>query len=544
MKKSTLVIVLVAAFVLVTGALILRGIGISFSSTVDWTWIMLACGIGGSAVYGIGSFRGRTREDELPVKPIRRSLEQKDVDDFIAAHEPHPRQIQFFMDTLMYPKLIFSRISEQVEPNARSVKVTTTYSAIMDRPPQARDETVPSTPQADFVVPLHLPIRGIVVDGLRITGPDGKRISTLDSRRQALYSASALRVAIEAMDATALAAYLDPTDGFEAEVLSYLAPLRRVSDSRRRALEGRISTLPGAKADKAVTRHAQRLLVLLLTRQVIAVTVPVAEVDEKQWPSTFRFIAESRVVSPTTVAPNQGKWQQGLIRAVDTFRLALGVPPMRIYFALVNAVRTHSYHVEVSGAPGTYYAASDLIAQQGGSDNFSMDAETQFRRGQRRAHVYIGRADWNRAPLLAVSFHERSPGSFAAASLTSSAAATVIVLLSRQEMALKPGVLDPQSWLLPALLAVPIATAALAGLDSARSVRHPSLLSRGINIGTVLLCLSGFVLASLRGQGVEFPSALWTLLQEGIIVLAVVSVATWILRLSVENHFRRRDSPE
>jgi len=300
---------------------------------------------------------------------------------------------------------------------------------------------------------------------------------------------------------------------------------------------------------EAYARQAQALIQEVALYQHICVTVSGVTIISRPWPHMFRFGIEARLLGPVENPPTpQAAWFDFL----DDLRLAFGVKLNRIYFPVDLAFRARRYHLEVEGPEGTYLSAQEVLEfpQPEGVANRSGEAldpeasgtfEGYFQplRGQRRGHLYVTGVSSTKHFGLAASFFERAPGTLAGVLLAGLSATLVIGIISvRQIMgaASDPGVADS---LLSALLAVPLAVTALGALDGAKTVRHPSLLSRALTFATLTLCLLTLVFSATSRFTGSLPTSTWMLLTAGSALVSLVSGMSWMLRIAVERNLRR-----
>ncbi|WP_412161729.1 hypothetical protein [Curtobacterium flaccumfaciens] len=544
MNRVTLLVVGVAGVLAAVGAALVsvRSPIVLVSAPLPVVLLVVAALIG--VIYAVGQYQFRTRETPLPfVAETAAPPKSADVDTLRTAYNIGPSQAAFFLKALLFPREVFQRIGERAESFSRSIKVTSTFTVqIMPPSPDPKKASPPDGQgHGDYVIPLHLPTRDSSVDGLRVTDSDGKRTSTLDSRNQTTYIAACIRLLLDRVGTSVLDGYRNPTVGLEQQVLDALSRSKPMPDRHLEGLVERVAAI--AASNPPAQRAIRNLLLTALRHQIISVTIPAETIAKRRWPHTFRYTVEYRTVTGRTLPGAKPGLLDRLVGAIDVARLALGVPILRMYLLPNNALRTRSYHAELHGPPGTYYAKGEVLAAD---DSVRVEGSIPLRHGQRRAHFHLRGASWASPPILAASFAERAPGSFATTSMASIAAAVVLWLLSAQEIAMShlPATVaaapQQQPWLLPALLAVPVAAVGLSGLDAGRHQRHPSLLSRTINLIVIVISLAGFVMASLETRGTAVPDILWLLLRDGIAACAVISVATWTLRLTVENRFIRQ----
>lgn len=488
-----------------------------------------------SVTYVWRAYDDRTRRpDQRHVHPPLHTINPVEVDRLFSDTGKGTLEISqaaFFFSVLAKPQDHFARISEQVSRYHRSIKIRTTYTVNVSFNGAAFDDAK----GPDFVVPIHQFVKGEMLDGLRVTNGDAKRVSTLSSDHQAAFAAAVIRYMVRSAGASALAHYKST---LEAEVWKLIVAGHAPNDQAIAKITDGIAALPRDAAASTGLRMANVIVRNVASFQHVCVLIPSTSVASSQWPFNFRFGMERRVMavprhSPIPTPP--GRIQQ----IQETLREWLGVRTHRFYIRLESAQRTHSYHLEVEGPEGTYLSRNEVLRPSERAPE--IHATLQPRLGQRRSHLYVTRISKGGGPIyFAAAFYERAPGSFAPLIFSSLAASVVLGLLSAQQLEeLAGGNPPPHPWLLPSLLAVPLAVTTLAGIDSGKSLRHPSLLSLGINVATVLLCLFAFTVASWVGNDVKWTSAVWMTLPYIGVSLVVVSVTSWILRGLAENHFVR-----
>lgn len=511
--------------------------GIAFGWTVPGEYvipvILLALLAAGSVIYGRIRFRELTREvASAHTTPFETREVSSELDTLIDATGPKrltPAAVYPFVTATVDPNALFIRISEQVSQYHRSRKTVATYSMVL------ADGL--NSPDADFVIPLRFQPKGSLSEGLKLFSPDAKRVSSLDSRRHVVYSLAVIRNLIWSFDPLPFAYYIDPANGIEERVQDLIASRSVALPHNLENVITQLLSLPGLTLTKIDADTIRLLVTRLANFNAISVMVP--SDTERRWPNVVRYSMEFRTIPEIDDAPGavHTSW---VIRALDALRLALGVRLNRLYVPTDESLRTPSYHLEVEGPLGTYLAASELILAKANDPVVSkFEVTIQPRQGQRRAHLYIGKS----APMsgfFATKFFERAPGSFAPATFVSLAAAVVIWLLVHQQLT---GGGNVQTWLLPALLAVPVAATALSGLEAGKEHRHPSLLSRLLALATIAISLGAFALASWFPKpttGTAHVDGLWIATGMLATVVFLTAAYTWILRLVVENHFIRR----
>jgi hypothetical protein len=433
-----------------------------------------------------------------------------------------------FARALIAPKLVFARLSEQVMLYHRSIKVTVNYTLTLE-PGKADSDT-------DYVVPLFSSTKGEILDGLKVTNGDGKRVSTLDSTNSAIFCAAVIRSVIRTAGALSTYAGSD----LEARIWKAIVSADRPDDDVIKELLGEVRALSRDPKKKDVLEVAARIVEQVAPKNLVSVLIAREDVTKKAWPHAHRFGLERRLIAPID-AP-QGATPIQI--ALDDVRLALGIPLNRVFYDAASAIKARSYHLVIEGPEGTYLAANEILQTDEGKATFS--AQIKPREGQRRGHIYITGAKGTGTIDVAANFFERAPGSFVGSTLSAAAATFVIFLLSITEpVRLASQSQAVQTWLLPALLAIPLAVSTLAGFESLRTPRHPSLLARGLGFTTIALCLAAFALASLGSILTDLALCGWKVLPLIGVAVTLCSFASWMMRIVLQNYFiRGRDLVE
>lgn len=421
-----------------------------------------------------------------------------------------------FIDPIVYPKDVFERISEFAQPYHRSLMLSTSYVVALHREVDPDD-------QPDFAVPLFLFPKGTVQDGLRVYRNES-RVSTLSTCDVLTMSFAVLRSLFYAAGTHAYTAYLQT---LEADIIELVSSFRAPADQKIHEIRLRILALASPGGYELLST-ASALVDQLSRHHAVCATIQADEMRAREWPWTFRFKLEYRLIPPLLPLGKEPWWR----RLGDAIRLALGVRLNRIFMPIPNAYRTTSYHLQVSGPEGTYLARQGTIPPV---ERLDIRAVIQPRRGQRRAHAYIQHLDYDGEVLFATQFFERAPGSFATTTASAWAAWVVVGAIALREQIASE---EPFSFLLPALLAVPIAVASW-NRGNARALEHPSLLSRGLTFLNILLCLVVFVAAIVPATLVAIPGIVWNSFASVALALALVSTFAWVLRLAVEHRFIR-----
>lgn len=444
--------------------------------------------------------------------------------------------VRVFLGGIVATREFIVRISEHVESFHRSYLVRSTFSLRLDQLDSPIDVEEPD--ELDFVVPLFLPTKRGLIDGVKVTNGKGNRVSTIDSDAQLTFIAAVLRFVIRNnVGVPAYRDYIANNRKLERETLKVVARTQ-VTDDDLSQVTAALLALPGQ--DRLYLQVIADFVGELSKGRPISVAIPGAEVRASRWPSTLRFVLERRLIPPTQPAPTgPDKLKYGPL--LDHLRLALAVRLNRIYFPLSNAYRTPSYHLEIAGPDGTYLAAEQFhVPKLSPTARLTFDGGMQPRYGQRRSHLYLHRLEGPPGAYQFAKFYERGPGSFAGATIAGVVSTVLIVVLALMNGSTNATVQSHITSVVPTLLALPVGIAAFVGLEASNGKRHPSLLSRFVVFTTAALSLTAFVLAVGRGLNGATPQWAWQLLTWVSVSITVTSFLTWVLRLIVENWFVRR----
>ncbi|RFA10386.1 hypothetical protein B7R54_15115 [Subtercola boreus] len=515
------------------------------------TFTVLAAAVivaGALTAYWAISFRSYIRKSELPSKHLRESPSQIPLDEVekLASSDGtmviEGQHVLLYVGCLVTPKQHFSRISEHVESYHRSILVRSTFNLKMQGAEFTQSKS-DSTSQLALLIPLLLPKKGSLQDGLKITDGNGKRIPTVDSHSQYVYAAAVLRFLVGLMSTVALDEYLGNGRRLENRVWAVIVA-DKPSTKEVDELVQDLSRLPVDPHLEVLMKLFVGVIQELANFHPISIAVPVAVASEVKWPASTRYVLERRFIPETEPPPdnNIGRIQRSLF--FDSVRLAFGVRINRIYFPLTSAYRTRSYHLEVEGRDGTFFAGEEFIAPHlEPGEKLQFGGGRQPRQGQRRSHVYMKSVTGKSGMYYAARFFERAPGSFAGLTIASIVSTTVVaVLWAVHATDLATEGTFQTSGFIPALLTVPIAMSAFLGLDSDNSKRHPSLASRVVSFGVIVISLGAFVVSLLESGEIDVPTIVWHSLLWASVAVTLGSLLSWTLRLAVENHFVREQN--
>jgi len=473
-------------------------------------------------------------------------VDTDDIDVFVNASGSSrltDQQVLTFAGCIVAPREYFVRISEHVETYHRSTLIRSVFTLrIYDPELSAADHvedsvgTVPpNAALSGYVIPLFVPEKGQLTDGLRVFDGGGKRISTIDTRTQNAFIAASMRFLIKYASMVAFNNYLANERAVELLVLELLTgstpKLGDVEDAQKA-----IAELDGNQDAAEMLQLASELMGELASHRPISVGVTKTAMDAALWPATQRFTLERRLVASIEEAPYTPRFGKSARFSLDGLRLALGVRLNRVFFPVDAAYRTDSYHLEVEGPPGTYFARGNVI-EPVPLGQLEYQSRDQTRRGQRRSHTYIRSMAGTPGSYYGAQFFERSPGSFASASVSSLVSSVLIVALAIMVLApVTKSDPDRTPIILTALLALPIAASAFLGLDKSEGRRHPSLLSRAISLWTTVISLTALILALVRESRPMDPAG-WHLLMWASVATTTIAFTSWCIRLTTETRF-------
>jgi hypothetical protein len=511
--------------------------------------IVLVVLLSAATIFAVGSylrlsFNAYIKDEPTPLLELPPEIEsgwRDRVHDLATDKNLSIDQVLAFAGCIVTPRAYFVRISEHVEPYHRSTMVRSVYTMRLTEIFAEEDPGSETRSDTDYVLPLFLPTKTTLHDGIKAFDTTGKRISTLDSHAQNLFSAAAIRFMIET--AGSLKSY-DADDGkLERRVWELLTDSDPAEQSIREVTDSILNS--GAGADKHYIGAAVELIRELAQFRPISIVQSAEDIRKMRWPATLRYTLERRFVGPLAAPMAAPKIRNSTL--LDSVRLGLGVKLNRLYFPIVSAYRSSSYHLEVEGPDGTFFAGEELIT--GDSSQVSQlrasGITTQSRMGQRRSHLYLREFSGERGALFGVRFFERAPTSFSGitiAAFVSTALISVLTFLNTTPPIV--GSPDRLGSIIPALLALPIAVSAFMGLEPNGGKRHPSLASRGVSLFIALLSLAAFVLSVTDERAVDVPDIVWHALLWTSIGTSVAAACSWIVRLSVETHFTRSTKDE
>lgn len=441
--------------------------------------------------------------------------------------------------------MIYARISEKVERAYRSNVLSSTFDVSFDWFERADDEESDNSPLkltefpddlGSVLVPLAFLDRGQLVSSLTVVDRAGKPALVLPSYEVNLIHLSMARTFVAKIDSGASSTYLSEIEPDFRGLLAHSEPpsLDEIGEIVRR-----VSELLGAEGDPDLVETFLDYIKDALIFNPVCVAVPLAELSALGWPRISTYVVNLR--SPNIEFDPSSRGAGFLSRAGDFVRLALGVGTNRFYVRLGNATRARSYHLEVTGPPGTYLAEQGMIttgATDAGSISISAIVEPPV--GQRRAKLYVREVQSppGSVPTFVAKFVERSPGSFYPASIGLLAVSLLLSVLNSLPSGLRtidsPGVAPLASL----LVALPLGAVALFGIDAYRKYRHPGLLSLFFTSLAFLVSVAAIGLLVL-GQTSSLTDRFWATLTLVAWAGFFGAASTWLLRTSIESSRRR-----
>ncbi|MEO6533929.1 MAG: hypothetical protein ABIO06_10205 [Pseudolysinimonas sp.] len=449
-----------------------------------------------------------------------------------------------FYELLVTPQKRIERITENVQPMSRSmlVRTSTTYAV---------PTTVPSGP---LIFPVMMQRKGVLEHGLRLYRHDGSRVPTLSERSSIVYSAAYIRFYIWSAGSDAYLAYLGNLEKEVLALITEIAVEERAAKLDR--VEKRILKLPSDPGNKPLLSMAIRAIRRLASRFLIAVIVNYVR-PEPGIPrsSQIRLTAERRVIAQIVrhrPKPRGSgmrreqllRWARGVFgRLMDRIRLSFGVTPTVIQFVLENADRAATYHLEITGPPGTYLAEQSLIDDDGDPTDLPPNTALQARLGQRHSHLYVRQGTDFVSRFLVNNFYERTPGSMARASLVALSAATIVWICAVIKLQWIPTHVQSTD-LVAVLLAFPAVAAAWSGIDQAAALRGGVLVAKVSSFVTLILALAASALYIVDPSGTpaeqHLKTVLWTLILAGVSLNLVATIGSWRLRAGIQRRLISR----
>jgi hypothetical protein len=490
-----------------------------------------------------------------------------------------PIQAYFLYELLVEPQTRIERVTESVEPLARSMAVKSTFTIAL-----------PSwLTSGKIVVPLLIQQKGRLEHGLRFFGPSGERISSLGQQATAAYLAAVMRSLIwYAGGEAALEPYRNQIEPSVLELVS--API--IADRRiTTKLAGNIEGLPHDPDFAFLLLLVNKVLYRAAAESAICVVIdyggtaseatdrpefrfdvveesPIdndgsdesagdlrSEAQEPFGDQTtvgdyLRLTVERRALASRTHGGRKLPTSLSPVVLVREFvARMLGVSSTVYYMPLENADRGASYHAEFRGPEGTYLADQNVLEYPNGqpATEPALKFSTQPRMGQRHSHLYIREGVGYVSRFYFLNFYERMPGSMAPATLSALAATVLIWLALLKSHGTGIPVHDSSgtSDLIVVLFSFPPIIAVWAGLDGRGGLRGGVVLARIATGITILLSICAALLYLLQAHTLAWWPAMtgkaqWALVAWASALIFVICAGSWTLRALVHTRFLGR----
>lgn len=544
----------------------------AFSGASPWLLIPLFGVITYSITYFYVSWKYYTAQHKN--SPTKRML--PDVDAAIKASEEFRQQMSrgeayAFLSYLCSPAISIERISESVEVLGRTLQVNS--SSTFKMYPNAYLH-------GTCILPIELVQRGHLVDGLRLFGPSGGRISSLARDNASGYILAVLTEYLTSLGSSTLDQFQKSTINYpefadsadnEKKVMTLEEAVVRVVSSDTPYSAGDIQdltdamfALPCKRQKREGLKDCAAVVRELASHYLILVEVPcrsdenASNAGGNSRQARLRIAATRRIIPfrhNTDVSLRKSNRIEQIIDFLrNSTRRLLGVQSALVSYPLVNSRRAQSFHIEIKGPEGTYLGRQRVVTQP---NNIEVDLNDvrcamQPRFGQRHSHLYVHNAVELRNAYFENHFFERVPGSIGRATITSLAAFILITLcaLTKLDVGYVTG-----TDLLAVLLAAPAVAAGWAGLGGGDRITGESLVARVAQIETFVMSLfTAWLFAALpkahhpHDHGFSIVKVnedpwgwLWLLvvLSQGAALLAIG--ACWGFRSAVQEHFVRRE---
>ncbi|MET9271032.1 hypothetical protein [Kribbella sp. NPDC003557] len=351
-------------------------------------------------------------------------------------------QATVFIQGILFPKNLNSRIRETVSPLARATQFRTVYTL---RLPRA------GVREGTFFVPFMVVKKGRLFDDLQVESGEGAGRATL-SYGDYLELVSVIFRHLANIDGKrALKRYL----GIEKELMTLVAGRAPVDDSGD-LVDKLFREMDDGRLVRTRPRELMRAMAnILIVHYAIVVKVPVSDVrEDEQW--EVLSTTERRLL-PLHAPEFVDDWIAWLF---DRFRRWFGVRPNHFMLPIEKAHLTPSYHLEFLGPPNTYLARQEL---QHYVPTLSSYMRMRPRLGQRYSHLYLRDATVDALTWkLRLAFFERPPGSFGAAGVTAIAAFCLIFIAGRVASS---GATNIPGDVTAIMLSLPVVSSAWIGLE-------------------------------------------------------------------------------
>lgn len=445
-----------------------------------------------------------------------------------------------YVRALIRPRLVFTRISEQVEPRTASQVVRTSYTM-----------SLPDDLAGRVVIPLFRAPRGQMQDGLRFFGPNEERLSSLTQSQSVVFANGLIRSFLETASSAALTDY---ETWIEKKLIALLLDGRIYSDATTPSFQDVVTDLAAQFRNIATLDDGRRQTILSiisahLGSDVVCVAVEVPGSSFQVGPRSIRLTVE-RTDQKLPVASGTTSWSERLLfRRLPILRRMLGVETTIYRHGLDYAELSASYHLSIAGPTGTYLAKQTIQPKAGAQPQNVTRAAAVLgpRRGQRHSHAYVRNAHQGLAQFrtleVAATFYERPPGAITSAFLSASAA-LIITLLIAARTVLPTSTDAPSTDLIAILLAFPAGIAIWAGFSE--NTRH-SLSAYVSKFTTIAACIVAAFVSVLGDKTSETAAPTWFAVCAALAANAVACGASLCVRQATSVIVRRssiqRDQP-
>ncbi|NYE36405.1 hypothetical protein F4692_001538 [Nocardioides cavernae] len=495
-------ILVVAGFVLLLGSLtIAAALDVSVVA-----WGLLAAGL---LAYGVAipvtvrEMRIRKPPADRPVSPSPHAATDSDVDDLMAP-QLRDEQVAFFVECLLAPQHVISRLHERISPATRALEFQST-AHLARRSGQS---------SVDTYVPINVLKKGRLIDDLRVSGQDGTDLPLLGFKDGLALIAAVLDRLVSACGPSAARSYRDNHRRLVMAALARPATRKAQNDQHtvRREMNDRAAWLSTMRTDLGNVLMADVVVAIvdLLSRHYCQIVMIPAGVSDK---GPYSISVSYRRIHDLQTPSGFGS----TTAILGHMRSLLGVRPNSYTISLQNAARTSSYHMEFMGPRNTYLARHGIVRSEDTSktEQFVVGQHGDYvrlrrRRGQRYAHVYIrgGTSRIQQDRLSAsLTFFERTPGSVGDAAVV--AIASTILIAGAGYVIANQDATASDADLMSVLLSAPIAASSWLGLQRETIVAGGILGARLGNIITAVISTAaalGALGLSLGGVMSGFPS--------------------------------------
>lgn len=352
-------------------------------------------------------------------------------------------QASVFVQGILFPRTLNSRIRETVSPLARSTEFRTVYTLRLPRK---------GVREGALFVPFMVVRKGRLFDNLQIEAADGAQRASLSYSEYLQLVSIVLRHLARVDGRRTLKRYV----AVEEQIMTMIADRAPAAD----ADEEVDKLFDGVKSTQGAASPALQFMTsivkILVVHYAVVVKMPISTVrEDHQW--EILTTIERRLLPLESP-----KFSEDFIAWMfDRFRKWFGVRPNQFALPIENAHRTPSYHLEFVGPPDTYLARQS-IQHFVPDSSFYLRMRPRF--GQRYSHLYLRDApneavNWR----LRLSFFERPPGSVGIAAVTALASLCLIFIAGR--LASTGQLKDVPGDVTAVLLAVPVVSSAWIGLE-------------------------------------------------------------------------------